>query len=165
MLAKNVGVGLINIRRALQKVDGKVVLVEPKTPSANRTLALTELAVAALKRHRASQIRERMYIGAAWENELNLVFTTPVGTPLDKDNVRKRELPPLYKAAGLPLKLTFHDLRHIATSLALGSGVPIPAVSEMLGHTDASTTLRVYAHAIPGAQREAARALDKALGG
>ena len=106
-----------------------------------------------------------MYVGAAWANELDLVFTTPIGTPLDKDNVRKRELPPLYRAVGLPPELTFHDLRrHIAASLALGIGVSIPAVSEMLGHTDPSTTLRVYAHAIPGAQREAARALDKALG-
>ncbi len=105
-----------------------------------------------------------MYLGAAWSNELNLVFTTTVGTPLDKDNVRKRQLPPLYKAADLPPELTFHDLRHIAASLALASGVSIPAVSEMLGHSDPSTTLRVYAHAIPGAQREAARALDEALG-
>lgn len=156
--------GLIDVRKALQKVEGKRVLVEPKTPSSVRTIALTELAKAALGRHRERQIRERMYVGAAWLNELNLVFTTPVGTPLDKDNVRKRELPQLYKAAGLPPELTFHDLRHIAASLALGSGVSIPTVSEMLGHTDPSTTLRVYAHAIPGAQREAARALDKVLG-
>ena len=156
--------GLVDVRVALQKVDGKRVLVEPKTPSSVRTIALTELAAAALKRHRLRQIREMMYLGAAWSNELNLVFTTPIGTPLDKDNVRKRQLPPLYKAADLPPKLTFHDLRHIAASLALASGVSIPAVSEMLGHTDPSTTLRVYPHAIPGAQREAARALDKALG-
>ena len=105
-----------------------------------------------------------MFLGAAWVNELDLVFTTPFGTPLDKDNVRKRELPPLYESAGLPTALTFHDLQHIAASLALGSGVSITTVSEMLGHADPSTTLRVYAHTIPGAQREAAKALDKALG-
>ena len=106
-----------------------------------------------------------MFLGQAWGNELNLVFTTPLGTPLDKDNVRKRELPPIYEAAGLPPELTFHDLRHIAASLALGNGVSITTVSEMLGHADPSTTLRVYAHAIPGAQREAAQILDKLLTG
>ncbi len=155
----------LNIRRALQKVEGKVGLVEPKTPSSLRTVALPELAVAALRRHHARQIREKMFLGRAWDNELNLVFTTPLGTPLDKDNVRKRELPPIYKAAGLPPELTFHDLRHIAASLALGNGVSITTVSEMLGHADPSTTLRVYAHAIPGAQREAARIFDKLLTG
>jgi integrase len=157
--------GLIDISWALQKVDGRVELVEPKTSSSVRSIALTDLAIAALRRHSARQIRESMYLGSAWNNDLNLVFTTPVGTPLDKDNVRKRELPPLLRAAGLSTQLTFHDLRHIAASLALGNGVSIPTVSEMLGHADAATTLRVYAHAIPGAQREAARTLDRILTG
>ena len=96
---------------------------------------------------------------------MNLVFTTTAGTPLDKDNVRKRELPPLLWYAGLSTKLRFHDLRHIAASLLLGEGVPIPTVSGMLGHSDPSTTLRVYAHAIPGVERQAAQALDNLLAG
>ena len=100
--------GLVDVRVALQKVDGKKVLVEPKTPSSVRTIALTELAAAALKRHRLRQIREMMYLGAAWSNELNLVFTTPIGTPLDKDNERKRQLP------------TFHLSLHSMTFATLG---------------------------------------------
>ena len=128
-------------------------------------MALTDLCVESLRRHRAYQIREAMYLGAAWNNNLNLVFTTPIGTPLDKDNVTKRELPPVLKAAGISTKVRFHDLRHIAASLALAQGVPIPDVSQMLGHADAATTLRVYAHAIPGAQRNVAQALQRALAG
>jgi integrase len=155
--------GLIDVRWALQKVDGQMELVEPKTASSVRTIALTEIAIAALRRHHGRQIQEQMYLGRAWVNELNLVFTTPFGTPLDKDNVRKRELPPLLRAAGLSDRLRFHDLRHIAASLLLSDGVPIPTVSEMLGHADSATTLRVYAHAIPGVERQAARALDKLL--
>ena len=140
-------------------------LVEPKTSSSVRSIALTEIAIAALWRHKANQIREKMYLGQAWANELNLVFTTTAVAPLDKDNVRKQELPPLYRAAGISTKLTFHDLRHIAASLLLGDGVPIPTMSDMLGHTDSTTTLRVYAHAIPGVERQAAHALDKLLAG
>ena len=152
--------GIIDIRWALQKVQGKVHLVEPKTSSSVRSVALTELAVAALRRRRMQQIKDKVYVGQGWANEMNLVFTTPLGTPLDKDNVRKRELPPLLKAGGLPTELRFHDLRHIAASLSLGNGVSITTVSQMLGHSDAATTLRVYAHAIPGAQREAAKTLN-----
>ena len=92
-----------------------------------------------------------------------LVFTSEVGTPLDKDNVTKRQLRRVVEASGLTVKLRFHDLRHIAASLALGQGTPITVVSEMLGHADPATTLRVYAHAIPGAQRQAADALEAAL--
>ena len=144
----NLEKGEINIRQALQRVDGSSRLIEPKTPRSKRTVALTDIAIGSLRRHRANQIRESMFLGAAWNNEFELVFTTPIGTPLDKDNVTKRELPRVLKAAGISTKLRFHDLRHIAASLALAQGVPIPDVAQMLGHSDAATTLRVYAHAI-----------------
>ena len=102
--------GVIDIRWALQKVQGKVHLVGPKTSSSVRSVALTELAVGALRRRRMQQIKDKVYVGQGWANEMNLVFTTPLGTPLDKDNVRKRELPPLLKAGGMPTELRFHDL-------------------------------------------------------
>ena len=38
-----------------------------------------------------------------------------------------------------------HDLRHSVASHAAMNGVPIPAVSRLLGHTDPRTTLH-YAH-------------------
>ena len=89
-----------------------------------------------------------------------MAFTTTVGTPLDKDNVTKRILRPLFKRANL---LTFYDLRHIASSLALGNGVPVPVVSEMLGHSNPATTLRAYARVILGAHRQAAETLESML--
>ena len=155
--------GEIEIRRALQKVDGEFVLVEPKTNKSIRTVALTRMAVDSLRRHKVRQAEESLRLGLTWHNSFNLVFCTSVGTPLDKTNVTKRQLRPLLKRASLPARLRFHDLRHIAASLALGQGIPIPVVSEMLGHTDSATTLRVYAHAIPGAQRQVADAFEAIL--
>ncbi len=38
-----------------------------------------------------------------------------------------------------------HDLRHTHASQAVMSGVPVPVVSRLLGHSDVSTTFR-YAH-------------------
>ena len=86
-----------------------------------------------------------------------------MGTPLDKTNATKRELGPVLKRAGLPTALRFHDLRPIATTLTLARGVRIPAVGEMLGHADSATKLRVYAHAIPAAQRRIADTFDDPL--
>lgn len=42
-------------------------------------------------------------------------------------------------------KVTPHDLRHAAASLAVSAGANVLAVSRMLGHKDPSITLRVYA--------------------
>jgi integrase len=42
----------------------------------------------------------------------------------------------------------------------LGHGVPIVTVSQRLGHARASTTLNVYGHSIPGADRDAARLIS-----
>jgi len=53
---------------------------------------------------------------------------------------------PAIKASGLP-RVTIHDLRHTAASLAISSGANIKAVSRLLGHADASMTLRIYSHA------------------
>ena len=155
--------GVIKISHALQKRNGRPQLVEPKTIRSRRSIVLAGLAIKALRRHRARQAEEALSLGATWDNHMNLVFCSEVGTPLDKDNVTKRQLRKVVEASGLSIKLRFHDLRHIAASLALGQGTPITVVSEMLGHADPATTLRVYAHAIPGAQRQAADALDAAL--
>ncbi len=47
---------------------------------------------------------------------------------------------------GEPLlpRITFHDLRHTCATLLLAAGVPIKVVSERLGHSAISITLRVY---------------------
>lgn len=47
--------------------------------------------------------------------------------------------------AKLPAKLTIHDLRHTAASLAIAAGANVKAVQRMLGHASAAMTLDVYA--------------------
>lgn len=42
-------------------------------------------------------------------------------------------------------KITPHDLRHTCASLAVSAGANVLAISRMLGHSDPSVTLRVYA--------------------
>ena len=53
-------------------------------------------------------------------------------------------------------RFRLHDLRHFMTTQMLGHGVAVVTVSQRLGHARASTTLNVYAHSIPGADRDAA---------
>ena len=58
----------------------------------------------------------------------------------------------------------FHSLRHTYTSNLLSNGAAPKDVQELLGHSDVSTTMNVYAHATREAKRTSARLLDKVVG-
>lgn len=68
------------------------------------------------------------------------------------------------KAAELP-QFRLHDLRHFMATQMLDAGVPIAVVAGRLAHARASTTLNVYAHAVPGSDRVAAEILRSRLNG
>jgi integrase len=74
------------------------------------------------------------------------VFASNLGTPLSHRNVSVRGFEAARDEAGLPDGLTFHDLRHAAASRLIAAGLSPVAVAAVLGHEDATTTLRVYAH-------------------
>ena len=57
------------------------------------------------------------------------------------------------KLAGIGGAWRLHDLRHWSATLALSQGYDLATVAKRLGHSDGSTTLRIYAHAI--GQRDA----------
>lgn len=142
--------------------DGAPVFGEPKTQHSRRTVWLSALAADALERHREAQARLRTAAGDAW-TEHGLVFTNARGLPLWRSQVR-HELRRLLEKAQLP-PMRVHDLRHSAATLLLEQGTPIKVVSELLGHSDVQTTLRIYAHVIEGAQEQAASAMDRLFHG
>ena len=59
--------------------------------------------------------------------------------------------------------MRFHGLRHLSATMALSAGVDIRTISDRLGHSNASTTLDIYAHAVAGADAEAAEIISAAL--
>jgi integrase len=59
----------------------------------------------------------------------------------------------------------FHTLLHTYTSNLLSGGAKPKDVQELLGHSDVSTTMNIYAHATREAKRTSARLLDKVVGG
>jgi integrase len=89
------------------------------------------------------------------------VFATPIGTPLDPDNLTKK-FHVLCDEAGITRR-RFHSLRHSAATLMLAAGVPLEVISKTLGHAGYAITADVYARIAPQLQREAAEAMDRAL--
>ena len=152
--------GSMTIRATLQRIEREPQLVETKTSGSRRTIMLAPMAIAALRRHRTRQMEEALNVGPGWKNNLSLCFTGRLGEPLKRHSVLRREFRPLARAAEYPSSLTFHDLRHIAASLALSQNVPWTLVSEMLGHANVSTTMNVYAHTVPGTQGQMAAAME-----
>jgi integrase len=112
--------------------------------------------------HKDRQEFERKRAGSRWQAS-GLVFTSTNGTTLEVRNLI-REFKRHLAAAGLPESLRFFDMRHAAASLLVADGLPITAISAMLGHALTSTTLNNYAHVLPGADRFAADAMERLLG-
>ena len=59
----------------------------------------------------------------------------------------------------------FHGLRHAGATVILSAGVTAHVVQRRLGHSKIEMTLRVYAHALPSMQQDAADKLAALLHG
>lgn len=75
-----------------------------------------------------TQAAERLRVGPLWQ-DLDLVFPSAVGTPLNGGNLLRSSHYPLLARAGLP-RLRFRDMRHTAATLMLEQGVHPKIVAE-----------------------------------
>lgn len=145
----------VSVRRALQRVNGQLIAVEPKTARSRRDVSLPTVALDALRLHRRRQL------AAPVQSAMGYIFTDEAGRPLHGPAVTRRFQARL-KDAGLP-RVPFHALRHTAASLLLARGVHPRVVMEMLGHSTIALTMNTYSHVIPALQREAADQMDAML--
>jgi len=152
----------LTVRRALARSWDGWELAEPKTAHSRRTINLPPTAMGALDRQRALQSAARDAAGTAWQDQLGLVFTDAVGRLLRGDDVN-HAWHRLLDAAGLP-RIPFHGLRHSAATAMLVNGTPLKVVSEQLGHSTITVTADRYAGVVPAQRREAADAMERALG-
>lgn len=128
--------GRLSVYRAYTTVGGTLILGEPKTHE-RRQVVVPGFLRQGLARLMESRDRD------------DLVFVTATGQPLNNRNWPQRVLEPAWKAAGIE-RLTFHDLRHTAASLAVAAGANVKGVQHMLGHASAAMTLDVYSGLFDG---------------
>jgi integrase len=152
----------LSVRNALQRVDGRLQLISPKTSKSRRRLSLSPLVVSALRAHGDLQEQERLAAADAWVDG-GFVFTTLRGKPLDGMNVTHR-LQRLAAAAELPA-MRFHDLRHTYASLMIAAGVDLVVISKNLGHASLAMTADTYSHLLPETQDDAAARFEALLAG
>ncbi len=142
----------IGIRENAVRVRGYIVVGTPKT-HANRTVPYPEFLTLPLAAACQGKPAEALLFGAGFTHLL---------TPSSGDGWyvaairRAREIDPDFP------KLTIHDLRHTAASLAISAGANVKAVQRMLGHASAAMTLDVYADLFDDDLDAVAMALDAA---
>jgi integrase len=155
--------GTVQIRRTLSTANGEgFEFGVPKTAKSRRSIKLPTIALTSLKRHRKSQLEERMSLPGSYSDN-GLVFPSRTGAPVYRQDLITRSFKPILKRAGLP-NIRFHDLRHTCATLLLSQGVHAKYVQELLGHATISITLDTYSHVLPGMGDAASGAIDEALG-
>lgn len=144
----------------MERVVGGLYFDEPKSAASKRRIKLPAFVVAALSAQRARQDAERARLGELWEDH-DLIFPAPGGAPLSTKTLDSRWRTAQRKMikAGLP-PIHFHDLRHLHATIGMARGVNAKTMSERLGHSNVSVTLRFYAHVLPPMESSAAATFD-----
>jgi integrase len=156
------GNAILFIRRQAQRVNGHgVIFQEPKTKSGIRKIKIQKNSLGELEQQRQRIQRLIKRTGGKWQ-EHDLIFPSLVGTTIVASNLRRNFKANLRKA-NLP-NIRFHDLRHTAATLMINHEVPIPVVSQILGHSKPSVTLDIYAHCSVAMQTHASLIMDEIVG-
>jgi integrase len=138
------------IRRGTGKLGTKT-----KTGKVRRVDASDEL-LNELDRMRRQ--RQAQYFAKGLNQIPEWVFCNREGNAMDMQNVSNRYFRPRLMKAGLQQR-RFHDLRHTFASLLIQNGESLAYVRDQLGHTSIKTTVDIYGHLVPGANRQAVNRL------
>ena len=132
--------GLIYVQRTIQRISDtsstkktQVVILDPKTPSSQRIVPLTDFMNQFLKKYQASQtdvVADHFLLSGS-------------DVPLEPRTLQYRYHRICKK---LDIQLTFHGLRHSFATRCIEQQVDPKSLSEMLGHADVTTTLKRYVH-------------------
>jgi integrase len=125
----------IGLHRNAVEVNGKFAVGSLKS-NKNRTVALPAFVVDALAETAKGKSRDDLL----WPSRAGGYLASPAtGSWLAGAVQRCRETDPTFP------RVTAHDLRHTAASLAISAGANPKEVQRMLGHASAAMTLDVYA--------------------
>ena len=152
--------GFILIEASLVPVGGELIVEPPKTASGHRIVDIDQGTADVLAEHREFQHVVKDVMVPAYDDR-GRVFANEFG-----DWILPHSLTAAIKALGARVgfpRMTVHSLRHFHASVALQTGQNIVVVSKRLGHSNFSITSDIYAHALPGWQRQAADAFAEAM--
>jgi len=149
----------LNIERSVATMGRRQLITKDTKTHAARRLALDTFGEETLKRHLRVTEDRAADLGLSVTPD-SPIFTYDLVRPIAPDTV-SHYVRSIATKVGVDTHL--HALRHFAATELIGAGHDVRTVAGRLGHRDASVTLKVYSHALPERDRDAAAALGKAL--
>ncbi len=146
----NLTTGELRISKQAVVIGSELVIIEPKTKAAVRTLLLPPKVLEVFREYRKRNVSRWLFPSPKKED-----------LPLLPSVVRQR-LHRLLDHAGCE-RVRFHDLRHTFATNALAHGMDIKTLSTILGHVSAATTLNTYSHITEEMRRQAAARIDAGI--
>lgn len=151
----------ITINKTYQRVNGSWGYQPCKNESSRRVVALPDCCRVLFTELRASQAENKLKCGSLWQYSPGLLLKE------DGGHASPDELDTWFKAFcrrnGFPESIHIHSLRHTNATLQIAAHQDVRSVSARLGHSQTSTTLNIYAHAIQSADAKAADILGELL--
>lgn len=102
------------------------------------------------KKHNDEKLQK---LGALYQYP-EMVFTTENGNYVDRSRLNT-QFRNFVKDTDFDF-ITLHSLRHCNATLLINSGIDLKIVSELLGHSDVSTTANVYADVLQSSKAKVA---------
>lgn len=141
----------IDETRSLVKIERNVTYTAksgitvstPKTSASLRTIPLMNSTLKLLNALKAQRMAE--HPNTTLDDSFIFPGENSIFAPRDPAAVTQR-VKRFMRSNGLP-DMSPHDLRHSCATLLLSSGADVKSVQEILGHTNASTTLNFYVKA------------------
>lgn len=148
------GGGFVTVSKTRSEFEGKAYTGLPKTAAGARRVYVPPEAAAIIedmRRRVALEARaEKGYQGEGLASHAP-IFPSVDGRPMRQDTAR-HTMRRVCEAADVPL-LSPHALRHSVATFHLAAGRDVVTVAAHLGHAQTSTTLNIYAHALPDKMR------------
>ena len=151
---------LLHIRNNTVIAGGKKITKAPKTSAGIRDIYLGDNIVALLKAEYAKYCEDKIRLGKAFIDS-RCVIRKPNGEAFSPDSLTQKWIR-FINAHNLK-HIRLHDLRHTCATAMLNAGISAKVIQKRLGHSDITTTLNIYAHALPSANKEAGNTIDNRI--
>lgn len=142
------------------KGKGTIRKERPKTKSSDRYIVLPKVILDLLNALKIEQGKERLKLGSDW-GEPDAVFTTREGKRMNISSPTQK-FQKILNENNLS-HLTLYGLRHTNATILIANGASVRDVAAHLGHSQTSTTMNIYAHALKSAEKQAADMFTDAM--